>query len=185
MKCITLRMNELEKGSRGHTYEMPHISHICQSNVTHMQCNALNGIRSNSAQRSDIFFARLDLKPFTSHIEVIGGLGGEEMIRSKKQIAGKISGHGGVATTGKLLMVGLGISRTNADSRWNPVYNVFHRNFVVETKRFVGSFVHVILTRQTCVQRSSRAAESQRRAIGNYFSERIFYMFLISKCRGD
>ena len=43
--------------------------------------------------------------------------------------------------------------------------------FVVETKRFVGSFVHVILTQQTCGQRSSRAAESKRRAIGNYFSE--------------
>ena len=28
-----------------------------------------------------------------------------------------------------LLKVGLGISRTNADSPWNPVYNVFHRNF--------------------------------------------------------
>ena len=25
--------------------------------------------------------------------------------------------------------VGLGIFRTNADSQWNPVYNVFHRNF--------------------------------------------------------
>ena len=56
---------------------------------------------------------------------------------------------------------------------------------VVEMKRFVGSFVHVILTRQTCGQRSSRAAESKRRALGNYFSERICYMFLISKCRGD
>jgi len=55
---------------------------------------------------------------------------------------------------------------------------------VVETKRFVGSFVKVILTRQSCGQRSSRAAESKRRAIGNYFSERICYMFLISKCRG-
>ena len=55
----------------------------------------------------------------------------------------------------------------------------------METKRFVGSFVNVILTRQTCGQRSSRAAESKRRAIGNYFSERICYMFLISKCRGD
>ena len=50
----------------------------------------------------------------------------------------------------------------------------------METKRFVGSFVNVILTRQTC-----RAAESKRRAIGNYVSERICYMFLISKCRGD
>jgi len=57
--------------------------------------------------------------------------------------------------------------------------------FVVETKRFVDSFVHVILTRQTCGQRSSRTAESKRRALGNYFSERICYMFSISKCRGD
>jgi len=43
----------------------------------------------------------------------------------------------------------------------------------------------VILTRQTCGQRSSRAAESKRRALGNYFSEQICYMFFISKCRGD
>ena len=55
--------------------------------------------------------------------------------------------------------------------------------FVVETKRFVGSFVNVILTRQTCGQRSSRAAESKRRALGNYLSELICYMFLLSKCR--
>ena len=27
------------------------------------------------------------------------------------------------------LKVGLGISRTNADSQWNPVYNAFHRFF--------------------------------------------------------
>ena len=57
--------------------------------------------------------------------------------------------------------------------------------FVVETKRFVGSFVHVILTWQTCGQRSSKTAESKRWALGNYFSERICYMFLMSKCRGD
>jgi len=57
--------------------------------------------------------------------------------------------------------------------------------FVVETKRFVSSFVHEILTRQTCGQRSSRAAESKRRGIGNYFSERICYMFPTSKCGGD
>ena len=53
--------------------------------------------------------------------------------------------------------------------------------FVVETKRFVGSFVNVILTRQT----SSRDAERKRRALRDYFPERICYMFLISKCRGD
>jgi len=57
--------------------------------------------------------------------------------------------------------------------------------FVVETKRFVGSFVNVILTRQTCGQRSSRAAESKRRALEKYFPERICHMFLMSKCRGD
>ena len=28
-----------------------------------------------------------------------------------------------------IVKVGLGISRTNADSQWNPVYNVFHRSF--------------------------------------------------------
>jgi len=56
---------------------------------------------------------------------------------------------------------------------------------VVETKRFVGSTINVILTRQTCGQRSSKAAESKRRALGNYFFERICHMFLLSKCRGD
>jgi len=61
----------------------------------------------------------------------------------------------------------------------------FIERFVVETKRFVGSFVNVILKRQTYGQRSSRPAESKRRAIGNYFSERICYMSHISKCRGD
>jgi len=45
--------------------------------------------------------------------------------------------------------------------------------------------LNVILTRKTCGQRSSRAAESKRRALGNDFSKRICYMFLISKCRGD
>jgi len=58
--------------------------------------------------------------------------------------------------------------------------------FVVETKkRFVGSFVNVILMRQTCGQRTHTAAESKRQALGNFFSERICYLFLISKCRGD
>jgi len=61
----------------------------------------------------------------------------------------------------------------------------FIKFFVVETKRFVGNVSNVILTRQTCGQHSSRAAESKRRALGNYFCERICYIFLISKCRGD
>ena len=55
--------------------------------------------------------------------------------------------------------------------------------FVVERKRFVGSTVNMISTRQTCGQRSSTAAE--RRALGNYFSKRICYIFLILKCRID
>jgi len=57
--------------------------------------------------------------------------------------------------------------------------------FVVETKRFVGSFVHMILTQQTCGQHSSRAVERKRQALGNYFAEQICYMFLMSKCRED
>ena len=57
--------------------------------------------------------------------------------------------------------------------------------FVVETKRFDGSLVNVILTRQTCGQRSSRAAQSKRRALGNHFCEWICHTFLISKCTVD
>ena len=56
--------------------------------------------------------------------------------------------------------------------------------FAVETKRFVGSSVNMILTRQTCGQCSSRSAESKRRALENYFSARMCYMFLILKCTG-
>jgi len=77
--------------------------------------------------------------------------------------------------------LGLGISQTNADFNGIQFTTHFIDFFVVETKRFVGSFVNVILTRQTCGQRSSRAAESNRRALGNYFPERICYMFLISQ----
>jgi len=54
---------------------------------------------------------------------------------------------------------------------------------VVETKQFVGSNVNVILTRQTCGQHSSRAAASKRRALENYFYDRICCMFWISKYR--
>ena len=88
------------------------------------------------------------------------------------------------------IKVGLGIiSRTNADSQWNPVHNAFHRFFccgcTVETKRFVSSSVNMILTWPPCCQRSSRATEIKRRVLENGFSERICYMFLISKCRWD
>jgi len=45
----------------------------------------------------------------------------------------------------------------------------------------------MILTQKTCGQRSSRAAGSlsKRRALENYFPERICCMFRLSKCRGD
>ena len=56
---------------------------------------------------------------------------------------------------------------------------------VVETRRFVGSNVNVILMQQTCGQRSSMAAESKRRALGNHFPEKIWNMFYVSKYRGD
>jgi len=77
----------------------------------------------------------------------------------------------------QVLMVELIISRTNANSQWNPVYNAFFEIFVVEIKQFVSSFVNVILMRQTCGQRSSRAAESKRQAIGKYiFRANLLYV---------
>jgi len=71
-------------------------------------------------------------------------------------------------------------TRTN-----NEIQFTMHliESVVVETKWFVSSSVNVILTRQTCGQRSSMSAESKRRALENYFSKRICDMFLISKCR--
>ena len=55
---------------------------------------------------------------------------------------------------------------------------------VVETKQTVSSNSNVILAWQTCGQRSGMAAGGKRRAIAFYFSVRIRYMFLMSKCRG-
>jgi len=90
------------------------------------------------------------------------------------------------------LMSARSLNRSSRDSRWGWVFlertpilsgiqftTHFIDFLVVEMKRFVGSFVNAILTRQTCGQRSSRAAESKCRALGKYFSERICYMFLI------
>ena len=68
---------------------------------------------------------------------------------------------------------------------WIQFTTHFIEFFDVETKQFVDIFVHVIMARQTCGQRSNKAAESKRRALENYFSERNCYMFLISKYRGD
>jgi len=68
---------------------------------------------------------------------------------------------------------------------WIQFTRHFTQFVVEETKRFVGSNVNVILTRQTCGQRSSMSAGSKRRALENYFYEQICHMFLVSKRRGD
>ena len=75
----------------------------------------------------------------------------------------------------------LGQCRRSRVLRWGWVFLERTRNLsgiqfttrfieflVVETKRFVGTFVNVSLTRQTCGQCSSRAAESKRQALGSY-----------------
>jgi len=77
------------------------------------------------------------------------------------------------------------IERTQILSAIQFTTRHFIKFVVMETKRFVGSSIYVLLTRQTCGQRSSRAAESKRWALENYFSEQICYMFLISKCKAD
>jgi len=56
---------------------------------------------------------------------------------------------------------------------------------VVKTKRFVGSTVNVILTRQTCGQRSSRVAGGKHWASAFYFPIWIWHMFWGSKSRGS
>ena len=61
--------------------------------------------------------------------------------------------------------MGFGISRMNTDSQWK----VFHQIVIVETKLFVSSNANMILTRQTCGQRSSRAAGGKRQALAFYF----------------
>ena len=65
--------------------------------------------------------------------------------------------------------MGSGVSQTNPNSQWNPVYKVFHRICCCKTKRFVSSNVSVILARQTCGQRSSTSARSKRQALDILF----------------
>jgi len=90
--------------------------------------------------------------------------------------------------------VGLDISRTNADSQWNPAYSALHRFFCCGNETIYLPYYY---TQPVCVptvlgalavwrlstkkKTSSANAERQK----NYFPERISYMFLISKCRGD
>jgi len=55
----------------------------------------------------------------------------------------------------------------------------------VDTNQLFGSDSNVILTRQTCGQRSGMAAASNHRALAFDFFVRICYKFLISKCTGE
>ena len=82
------------------------------------------------------------------------------------------------------LRQGWDLFETNAQIQWNPVYNAFHRIVLVETNKVVRSNSNVILTWQTRSRRSSRVAESTRRALASYFPIRIWYVFLTSICRG-
>ena len=56
---------------------------------------------------------------------------------------------------------------------------------LVESNQLFSIDSNVVLTRQTCGQRSGMAAASKRRALAFYFSVRICYMFLISKRRRE
>jgi len=58
-------------------------------------------------------------------------------------------------------------------------------DFFVETNQLFGSNSNVILTRQTCGQRSGMAAESKRRGLAFYFPVLICYMLPLSKWRGE
>ena len=66
------------------------------------------------------------------------------------------------------LEVGLGITRTNADSQWNPVYNAFHRFFycgneTIRRKFFKDDFDAAILRpalEQGCGKQTPSARKS-------------------------
>jgi len=55
----------------------------------------------------------------------------------------------------------------------------------VEIKQIVSSNSNVILTQQTCSQRSGMAAGGKRRALALYFSVRICCVFLMLKYRRE
>jgi len=81
--------------------------------------------------------------------------------------------------------VGLGISRTNADSQVESTFKGVIESVFVETNQFVSNNPNVILTWKTCGQRTSMAAGSKRQQSATHFSMQIWYMFLMSKGRGE
>jgi len=56
---------------------------------------------------------------------------------------------------------------------------------LVETIQFFGSIWNVTLRRQTCGHHSSRVVGSKSRALAFYFPVRIWYVFSISKYKGQ
>jgi len=66
--------------------------------------------------------------------------------------------------------IGSSISRTNADSQWDPVYKAFHESVLIQAKQLVGSNPNVMYMQETCGQRSGMASGSKRRALAFYFS---------------
>jgi len=75
------------------------------------------------------------------------------------------------------IKVVLGISRTNADSHWNPVYTAFRRICYCENEQLVSSNANIVirLDRQICsgCQCLHMAAGSKHRALVIYFSRQI------------
>ena len=65
----------------------------------------------------------------------------------------------------------------------------FTRHFIefvfVEMRQSVGSNSNVILTRQTCGQRSSMVAGSKHRTLSFYFPLRMRYIFPITRCKRE
>jgi len=70
---------------------------------------------------------------------------------------------------GFIINAELGISRTNAASQWNLVYNTFIEFFLVDMSQLISSNPNVIHIWKKCGQRLGMAAASKRRALGFFF----------------
>jgi len=91
--------------------------------------------------------------------------------------------HGFIFWYKKLVKAGFCSKRTCVFSGIQSTTH-FIEFVVAETKQIVSSNSNVILTRQTCGQCLGMAVWGKCGALACYFSVRICYMFLISKCRG-
>ena len=75
--------------------------------------------------------------------------------------------------------------RKKTDSQWNPVYNAFHRICSCGNETIRQQFCKRDLDAANLRPALGHGCGKQTRALGNYFPERICYMFRIPKCRGD